>query len=127
MISFFTALLTVTQMALAQNVGVQVENANSNENTTIEIKKGSQANTSNGPLYQITEGNETVEGDGALLTKEAKKNWKSACNEWKKEFREINKENSILSMNCGQQNCATQSGETTCTSKATYKLKVKIN
>lgn len=123
---FLISLLT-SQFVFAQNVGVNVDGVNASENTTIEIKKGANATTSNGPLFQITEGNEVVEGDGALLIKDAKKNWKQACNDWKKEFRELNKDNSILSMNCGQQNCATQSGETICTSKANYKLKVKIN
>jgi hypothetical protein len=116
----------------AQNVGVNVQDINSEEGTTIEIKKGVKSSGSIGtlvtaPLFQITEGDESIEGDAAPLLKEARSNWKKACNEWKKELKEMNKENKILTMNCGKQECATAAMETVCSSKATYKLKVKVN
>ncbi len=117
--------LLLCQLSFAQKVGVNVEDANTSENTTIEIKKGGS------PIdkvkFEVTDGEENIEGDPAPLLKEARSNWKKACNEWKKEFKDLNKDNSILSMNCGSQSCATQAMETVCTSKATYKLKVKVN
>jgi hypothetical protein len=121
-----------TYSAQAQNVGVNVEDINSQEGTTIEIKKGVKSSGSIGtlvtaPLYQITEGDESIEGDGAPLLKEARSNWKKACSDWKKEFKEMNKDNKILTMNCGKQECATAAMETVCSSKANYKLKVKMN
>lgn len=118
------ALLVISSFSFAQNVGVKVDDVKSEDNTTIEIRKGNKANN---PLFEITQGEDNIEGDAAPLLKDARTNWKKACNDWKKEFKELNKDNSILSMSCGTQACATQSMETVCTSKATYKLKVKIN
>ena len=119
--------LLLAAFANAQNVGVSVDKINADENTTIEIRKGNQATPAKGALFEITQGEDSVEGDPAPLLKEARSNWRKACNEWKKELRELNKENSILSMSCGSQSCTTQSMETVCTSKATYKLRVKVN
>lgn len=119
------ATIAIASIAFAQNVGVKVDGVDaSNENTTIEIKKGSKATSAQ---YEITQGEDQVQGDAAPLLKEARSNWKKACDDWKKEFKDLNKENSILSLNCGTQSCATQAMETVCTSKATYKLKVKVN
>ena len=125
LISFLTA-----QMSFAQNVSVNVNDDNVTENTTIEIKKGTSNTTTNaatGNKYEITSGEEMIEGEPAPLLKEARKNSKKACNDWKKELREMNKDNQVLTANCGIPNCSQQNGETTCTSKATYKLKVKVN
>jgi hypothetical protein len=119
------AILMFSTFSFAQKMAVKVDDVNMDENTTIEIKKGS--NSSNSPLYEITQGEDSIEGDAAPLLKEARKNWKKACEDWKKEFKDLNKDNSILSMNCGPQNCSTQAMETVCNSKASYKLKVKIN
>lgn len=132
LVLLFSILFSLTLKA--QSVGVKVDDINAEEGTTIEIKKGVKSSTPgtvgttpNGPLFQITEGEETIEGDGAPLLKQARSNWKKACAEWKKEFKEMNKENQILVWNCGKQNCATETMETVCSSKATYKLKVKVN
>lgn len=116
--------IAVASIAFSQNVGVKVDNVDATENTTIEIKKGNKATSAQ---YEITQGEDQVQGDAAPLLKEARSNWKKACDEWKKEFKDLNKENSILSLNCGTQSCSTQAMETVCTSKASYKLKVKVN
>jgi hypothetical protein len=131
--TLFCLVLTMSFFAQAQNVGVKVEDINSEEGTTIEIKKGVKSSVGvtgsaiTGPIYEITQGDEVIEGDGAPLLKEARSNWKKACTEWKKEFKDMNKDNKILTMNCGKQECATAAMETVCSSKATYKLKVKMN
>ena len=119
------ALITISSLSFAQNVGVKVDDVDANENTTIEIKKGSKATPTT--QYQITDGEDTVQGEAAPLLKEARSNWTKACADWKKELKDLNKENQILSMNCGTQSCNTAAMETVCSSKATYKLKVKVN
>ncbi len=119
-----STILMIASISFAQNVGVKVDEVNGSENTTIEIKKGNKATI---PQFEINTGEEEVEGDPAPLLKDARSNWTRACSDWKKEFKELNKDNSILSMNCGKRVCTTQAMETACTSKATYKLKVKIN
>ncbi len=77
--------------------------------------------------FAITEGQEDVIGDGAILSKQAKENWKKACKEWKAELKENNKGNQVLSSNCGLAVCASETNETVCRSKSTYKLKVKVD
>lgn len=127
-----TLILFLFSVAQAQKVGVNIDDVNAEEGTTIEIKKRSgdaygATVKPNEPLFEITQGEEDLVGDGAPLLKEARNNWKKSCNDWKKEFKEMNKLNQILTMNCGKQVCATEVMETTCSSKATYKLKVRLN
>jgi len=124
----FALVLVAAQLTWAQNVGVQVNDAVQAETTTIEIRKGGSGSVPSSQVqYQITEGQTDLEADGAPLAKEARKNWSKACDAWKKELRELNKNNEILAHDCGRPTCAFQSGENICTSKATYKLKVKVN
>lgn len=108
----------------AQTVDVKDVNANSEQNTTIEIKKGSKTTTNE---WEVHDGVADIQGDPGIYTKEAKQNWKAACNEWKKEFRTDNKENKIIAMSCGTPNCEKGANDATCTSKATYKIKTKVN
>ncbi len=120
----FFITLFVTSAAFAQSASVKIKDVPTDKNTTIEIKKG----TSDSSIkYEITQGEDEIQGDSAPLLKQARLNWKKACADWKSEFKELNKENSILSMSCGTPACQTQTMETICTSKATYKLKVKMN
>lgn len=126
------ACLFYFQFSFAQNVGLKVDDISVEEGTIIEIKKGVKSSGSIGtlvsaPLFEITEGEESIDGDGAPLLKEARNNHKKACADWKKEFKEMNKDNKIITMNCGKPACATEAMETVCTSKATYKMKVRLN
>lgn len=104
----------------AQEVGVKVDKVNASEETTISIKKGA---TGNKKIYSVVEGEHDVTGDKDVVAKGAEKNWKAACTEWKKEFREDNKENKIISMTCGRMTCDKEGVETTCKSLAKYKIR----
>lgn len=116
--------LILVSFAHAQEVGVKIDNAqNTNEDTTISIKKGASA-TQNKKVYTISEGSEDITGDKDVLKKNAEKNWKKACEDWKKEFKEMNKENKIVSVSCGTMVCAKEGVESTCQSKATTKVRV---
>ncbi len=126
------SIFLLFSIAQAQTVGVNINDVNVEEGTTIEIKKRSgdaygAIVKPNEPLFEITQGEEDLVGDGAPLLKDARNNWKKSCNVWKKEFKDMNKLNQIITMNCGKQVCATEAMETTCSSKATYKLKVRLN
>ncbi len=116
--------LLIPTWAWAQKVGVHVDGVNADENTTIEIKKGDSQK--NDKRFEITEGTEEIAGDSAVLLQEARKNWKSACADWKKEFRELNKDNQILSMSCGSMACTTVAMESTCKSQVKHKLRVQV-
>lgn len=108
--------------AHAQSMDVKMKDVDASQDTTISIKKG--AGTQNKKVYTLSEGSEDVTGDKDVLKKNAEKNWKDACAEYKKEFKEMNKENKIVSLSCGTMVCAKEGVESTCQSKATYKVKV---
>lgn len=91
--------------------------------TTIEIKKGSKQT----PDFEVVTANDEIEGDAAVLVKEARASWKKACSDWKIELKELNKENQVLTMSCGKMQCANSNMEFVCSSKTTAKIKTRIN
>lgn len=124
---FFFLVLAWSLQGFSQEVGVKVDASKEQENTTIEIRKGSNSSSSgNKKKYEISEGTETVSGDGNVLQKEAKTNWKKACDEWKKETKENNKENKMISMSCGTMTCIKEGVESVCKSTASYKVRVLV-
>lgn len=117
----FGFLVTVlVSVSFAQSIGVKDIPADGD--TTISVKKGSSADNK----FEITSGEDDVEGDSANLIKEARANWKTACADWKKELKALNTDNKVLAMNCGKMICSTEGVESTCRSKASYKLKVQV-
>lgn len=108
----------------AEEVGINVDKINTDSNTTISIQKGSK--TTGKTEYQITEGEDTIEGEPDNLARNARKNWKTACTEWKKEIKDLNKENKLIAVSCGTSSCNAGSMETICSSKGTYKVRVKV-
>ncbi|UYL10731.1 hypothetical protein B9G69_009105 [Bdellovibrio sp. SKB1291214] len=114
---FVTLLVSIS---FAQSIGVKDIPADGD--TTISVKKGNSADNK----YEVTSGEDDVEGEEANLIKEARASWKKACADWKKELKELNKDNQVLSMNCGKMVCSTEGVESTCRSKATYKLKIQV-
>jgi hypothetical protein len=111
-------IISGLQFVSADEVGVKVD---TNQDTTISVKKGS---TSSGQKkYSIVEGGHELIGDIDVVAKSAQNNWKSACSDWKKEFRQDNKDNKIISVVCGRMACEKVGVETTCRSEAKYKIK----
>ncbi len=116
-------MMSLTCVAFAQEVGVKVDANNTSDDTTISIKKGSSA-TTNKKKYVISEGREEVTGDKDVLKRNAEKNWKLACDAWKKETKEMNADNKVIALSCGSMSCAKEGVESTCKSNATYKIRV---
>ncbi|WP_413585665.1 hypothetical protein [Bdellovibrio sp. HCB274] len=117
----FGVLVTLlVSVSFAQSIGVKDIPADGD--TTISVKKGSTADNK----YEVTSGEDDIEGEEANLIKEARANWKKACADWKKELKDLNKDNQVLSMNCGKMVCSKDGVENTCSSKATYKLKIQV-
>ena len=106
----------------AQTIGVKDIPADTEGETTISVKKGS----SKTGKYEIVTNEEEVEGDSAPLLKDARSNWKKACSDWKTETKETNRENRVISMNCGKMRCSTESMESTCVSKSKLVVRVKL-
>lgn len=100
-------ILFSTVSILAEDINVNVNN------TPVKIAK----------KYEINEGSEDIVGDKSTLRKGAEQNWKNSCNEWRSEFKATNKNNTIISYSCGKMDCSKDGVETTCTSKAKYKVK----
>ncbi len=105
----------------AQEVGVKVNSIDATQDTTISIKKGETAAKKK---YVLSEGDEDIAGDKSTIRKDAEKSWKAACTEWKKEFRETNKDNKVIAINCGRMRCSKEGVESTCESKAKYKVRI---
>jgi len=118
---FIALMMCASTTVLAQTAAIK--DIPTDGDTTISISKGK--NTQN--EFQITEGTAEIAGEPELMTKAARSSWKTECADWKKEFKDLNKENQILSMSCNNPTCAKNAtSETVCTSQGTYKLKTKI-
>lgn len=115
--------------AMAQSVDVKKIDADEEGSTTIRIEKNKNPNaiTATTNKWELQDGTADVEGEASASAKDAKKAWLKACNEWKKEFREDNKENKVLNLNCGVSNCGGEAGSKICSSKATYKIKTRVD
>ena len=75
----------------------------------------------------MQEGTSDIEGDASATAKDAKAAWKSACEKWKKEFRDDNKDNKVLNTSCGTADCGGEAGSKICSSKASYKIKTRTD
>ena len=118
----FFALIAFSSISITQEIGVKVDSSTTDD-TTILIKKGANTNT-NKKKYVISEGAEEISGDKDVLKKNAEKNWKKSCDEWKKELKEINKDSRVIALSCGSMNCAKEGVESTCKSNGTYKIRI---
>lgn len=108
---------------------VNVENAASGQgDTSIVIKKGDVNALIQCVEYQIIDGSEDLSGEPALVKNVAQKSWKVACNDWKKETKELNSnaKNVVLAINCGSSGAVQEGENWVYRSHGTYKLKVKI-
>lgn len=77
--------------------------------------------------YEIVDETSSLEGEPENLLKDARASWKKACADWKAESKELNKENKIISLNCGNPTCASADAATTvCKSTAKMKVRVKV-
>lgn len=127
-----TILLTFLLLPLsvyAQKIDLKDVDADS-ESTTIQISKGNKKQddkTSCSASWEVVDGSNDIEGEPATMIKDAKASWKKACDDWKKEFRQDNKDNKIITINCGSASCSSDAGGKVCTSKATYKVKTRLD
>ena len=124
--TIFITLILAPLMAFAQTVDVKGVETGKDDSTTIEIRKGKQVKEGLAE-WEVSEGTSDIEGDTGAINNEARTNWKKACEDWKKEFRQDNKENKIINISCGTPTCSGETGSKTCRSTATYKVKTKVN
>jgi hypothetical protein len=118
---FLIVLISLISLsAMAEHV--DVKGIEGEGDTTVRIQKGNV----NDFQYEIVSGEEEIAGDAAPLLQTARTNWKTACADWKKETKELNKENSVVSLNCGKMECSTVTMESTCKSTGIHKIRVKM-
>ena len=117
-------LILMAGVSFAQTANIKDIPTDVEGDTTISISKGKKA----GQMYEVTEGTAEIAGDSEIMVKAARTSWKKACDDWKKEIKDLNKDNQVLVMNCNSPKCSkNESSETTCVSNAAYRLKVKVN
>lgn len=119
-------LFSVGLFVNAETVDVNIKDVDTKQSDGAIVIRKEPINGSINPQFQITDGDEEIVADSDPLLKQARINWKKSCDDWKKEMKTNNKDNQIISLNCGSMNCTTAAAESTCKSKATYKIKVKI-
>ncbi len=118
-----SSILLIGSVAMAQKTSVT--DIPTDSNTVITVKKGDDKSTTE-KNFEIVEGSGEVSGDPQLMNKEARASWKAACNDWKKEIKDLNKTNEIIVLNCNKPNCQkSEGGQTVCESNGDYKVKVK--
>jgi hypothetical protein len=122
---FFGVWLLITaNVVFAEKTGVKIDDIHTGEDTSITIQKGTKAGTC--IVYNIIDGTEEVFGSPEHDRSKAYVSWKTACTEWKREFREINKDNSILSYSCNQPAMAKDGDLYNYKATASYKIKVRM-
>jgi hypothetical protein len=126
---FCLCLSAMTSFAWAESVDIKDVNPAQGDDstTTIEIKKGKPGQIKTDNVWEMTDGTADVQGETGATNKDAQTNWKKSCTDWKKEIREENKENKVISLNCGTMACSGDAGNKSCTSKASFKIKTRVN
>ena len=121
----FIIIMFFTVGAWAQNVSVKDIPADEKD-TTIHIHKGEKKTHECEPQYEVVTSEDEIGGDGDILKTKAKDSWKVACENWKNEIKNLNKENRILFLSCGSPNCGREDNSYICKSKGTFKARVKL-
>lgn len=109
----------------AEGPSVSVTGVPADQESTITIRKGSEASKSETD-YRIESGTEEINGDPVAGQEESYKSWKAACNEWKKDMREMNGK-ALIALSCGTPHGSRDSSSrVTQSSSGSYKLKVRV-
>jgi len=74
--------------------------------------------------FEIVDVSGQITGEPAATSDAARNAWTKACQDWKSETKDLNKNNEVLGMSCNSSACAfTESGKWQCSSTGTYKVK----
>ncbi len=112
--------------AFAQKAGVALTDIPTNQDTSIVIKKGAQENLLLPPDFEIVEGKDEIAGEPTNDRKSAYASWKEQCADWKKSMREMNKDNQLITLNCGSPTLKKEEYILTFSSTGSYKMRVRI-
>lgn len=127
-VSFLASMLSLTlgfgQSLMAQTANIKDIPVDPEQGTTIRIEKGARPNAPT--TSEVLEGQAEVTGDPKPLARVARESWSKACEDWKKEVKELNKDNQIMALSCNSAKCSNEGVLTVCKSTATYKIRMKI-
>lgn len=121
---FFPSLLLAffAFAAIAEKMDVKLKDVSADNDTSITIGK----NQGQCVEYEIVSGQEEISVAPEYDKTKARKEWQLACDEWKKSMRELNKENRIITLNCGSPTRSTEGDQHAMKSTATYKVRVQM-
>src|SRR5690242_6228867 len=100
MIRFALSVLAIASLSQAQTVNVKDIPADKSDSTTIEIRKGDKAQKTE-IVWEVVDGHADISGEHNAVKKEARADWKIACDTWIKEFKTDNKEYKIINVSFG--------------------------
>ncbi len=118
------AILLLGLLAQAEKTGIKIDDLTATPDTTISIQKGKPMKECT--VFEIIDGREEVFGGPEYDKSKALASWKTACNEWRGNFKEMNRENRVISVNCGQFTQGRDGEQYLYKSTATYKVRVKM-
>ncbi|MGZ3726354.1 MAG: YXWGXW repeat-containing protein [Pseudobdellovibrio sp.] len=74
--------------------------------------------------FEVIDISGQISGELLLGADKARKSWTTACADWKKETKDLNKNNEVLGINCNSPTCTlVDAARTQCTSTGTYQVK----
>jgi hypothetical protein len=118
-------VLAVTGSLAHAEPSMNLKDLPADQDSTITIRKGDRHRPLD-PDVEVNSGTEEISGDPLAGLKESHDSWKKACDEWKKEMREMNGP-ALISLNCGTPHPERDSSSrVTQTSVGTYKLKIRV-
>lgn len=118
--------LFLTSACFAEKAQIKVNEINTDQDTSIVIKKGSDPTLKTCIEYQILDGKDEVNGSAEFDKSKALASWSTACKEWKASTKEMNKDNKILVLNCNRPVVEKEGDSYSYHSQGTYKFRVKI-
>jgi len=117
----FGLAILFAQVGFGESMDVKLKDVPATD-TNISIQKGSGQCVE----YEIVHGNEDLASTPEYDRSKAYATWKAACDEWKKSMRELNKENRIISLSCGNP-ARSQDGELNLyRSNGLYRVRVQM-
>lgn len=122
----FSLMSFIGLLSFAEKAQIKVNDINTDQDTSIVIKKGPQAGLKTCVEYQILDGKDEINGTPEFDKGKALAHWTDACKEWKASIKELNQGNQILLLNCNRATADKEGDTYTYHSLGTYKFKVKV-
>lgn len=73
--------------------------------------------------FEIIDGHANVAGRPNSSSTQARQNWEAACEQWKSETKDLNRNDQMMMISCDTPVCSFDNGYYTCSSNANFKVK----